>query len=167
MSFLLGYWTLPILFILHDFEEMVFLPLWKRRSKFRALPNQADYFGETRDGSAFTVGVLEEFVILLTVSYVCSLTRGDELYLCFCVAYSLHFLIHYRMCFRFRGYVPGVVTVTLQVPLMWFIISHYWRINMLTVVCFMVVMVVVYGNLYVMHRLMPRIERRFVGYAQG
>ena len=167
MSFLLGYWTLPILFILHDFEEMVFLPLWKRRSKFRALPNQADYFGETRDGSAFTVGVLEEFVILLTVSYVCSLTRGDELYLCFCVAYSLHFLIHYRMCFRFRGYVPGVVTVTLQVPRMWFIISHYWRINMLTVVCFMMVMVVVYGNLYVMHRLMPRIERRFVGYAQG
>jgi hypothetical protein len=71
------------------------------------------------------------------------------------------------MCFRFRGYVPGVVTVTLQVPLMWFIISHYWRINMLTVVCFMMVMVVVYGNLYVMHRLMPRIERRFVGYAQG
>ena len=50
---------------------------------------------------------------------------------------------------------------------MWFIISHYWRINMLTVVCFMMVMVVVYGNLYVMHRLMPRIERRFVGYAQG
>ena len=58
MSFLLGYWAPPILFILHDFEEMVFLPLWKRRSKFRALPNQADYFGETRDGSAFTVGVL-------------------------------------------------------------------------------------------------------------
>ena len=47
MSFLLGYWALPILFILHDFEEMVFLPLWKRRSKFRALPGRL-FWGNQR-----------------------------------------------------------------------------------------------------------------------
>ena len=71
------------------------------------------------------------------------------------------------MCFRFYGFVPGVVTATLQVPVMWLIVSHYWRIDLSTVACFMLVMVLVYGNLYFMHRLMPRIERRFVGYAQG
>ena len=59
MSFLLDYWALPILFILHDFEEMVFLPLWKRRARFRMLPDQTGYFGGIRDVSAFTVGVLE------------------------------------------------------------------------------------------------------------
>ena len=31
MSILFNVWMLPILFILHDFEEMIFMPLWKKR----------------------------------------------------------------------------------------------------------------------------------------
>ncbi len=70
MSFLLScYWAPSYLFC-------TILRRWCFRqeaaSKFRA-PHQADYFGETRDVHVYG-GVLEEFVILLTVSYVCSLT---------------------------------------------------------------------------------------------
>ncbi|EGF47449.1 hypothetical protein AAULR_24696 [Lacticaseibacillus rhamnosus MTCC 5462] len=32
---LLDYWMLPILFILHDFEEMIMMPIWKRRHNQR------------------------------------------------------------------------------------------------------------------------------------
>ena len=31
MSILFNVWMLPILFILHDFEEMIVMPLWKIR----------------------------------------------------------------------------------------------------------------------------------------
>ena len=31
MSILFNVWMLPILFILHDFEEIIFMPLWKTR----------------------------------------------------------------------------------------------------------------------------------------
>ncbi|WP_369670995.1 HXXEE domain-containing protein, partial [Enterococcus faecium] len=32
---LLDYWMLPILFILHDFEEMIMMPIWKRQHNQR------------------------------------------------------------------------------------------------------------------------------------
>lgn len=46
MLILFHYWSLPILFLLHDFEEMIFMPLWKKRAKFISLK-------ETKIGSFF------------------------------------------------------------------------------------------------------------------
>lgn len=165
MSILLNYWSLPILFILHDFEEMIVMPLWKKRSRFRALKNPTAYFGATRDGSAFSVGVLEEFVILLLISAICQLTGNNRLYLGFCIAYALHFLIHYKLSYSFRGYVPGLVTVTLQIPLMYLLIQHYLVLDMSSLLYILVAMIISYTNLYVLHRLMPKIEVIFHRYA--
>ena len=43
MSILFNVWMLPILFILHDFEEIIFMPLWKTRhhQKLETLRNRS------------------------------------------------------------------------------------------------------------------------------
>ncbi len=79
----------------------------------------------------------------------------------------LHFIMHYTMCFRFKGYVPGVVTVTVQLPVMLLLISHYWTMDWLTLTYFGAAMLIAYTNLYVMHRIMPHIQRILARYAQG
>lgn len=93
MSILLHYWSLPILFLLRDFEEIIFMPLWKKRKKFLSLrqTNIGNFFGKVTDSSAFSVGVLEEFILLLVISAVSQLSHNDRLYLSFCIAYMLHF----------------------------------------------------------------------------
>ena len=68
MSILFNVWMLPILFILHDFEEMIFMPLWKKRHHQKLMTFKKPFFGSVTQGSAFAVGVLEEFVILLLIS---------------------------------------------------------------------------------------------------
>lgn len=167
MSILFHFWSLPILFLLHDFEEIIVMPLWKKRKKFQNLKNQNQYFGATTNGSAFSVGVLEEFIILLIVSAICQLCHNQTLYLSFCIAYTFHFLIHYKMCYQFKGYVPGVVTVTLQIPIMFLLISHYWQWNFKMLVYFVITMIIVYTNLYVMHQIMPKIQVAFERYIKG
>ena len=126
MSILFNVWMLPILFILHDFEEMIIMPLWKIRHHQKLATFRKPFFGSVTKSSAFAVGVLEEFVILLFISGFCQLTHNNLLYLSFVIAYTAHFIIHYIMCLQFRGYVPGVVTVTLELPMVLMIISHYW-----------------------------------------
>ena len=161
MSILFNVWMLPILFILHDFEEIIFMPLWKTRHHQKLETFKKPFFGSVTQGSAFAVGVLEEFIILVFISGFCQITHNSLLYLSFVIAYTAHFIIHYIMCLQFRGYVPGVVTVTLELPMVLMIISHYWpsEISLLSVTAYLfVAMALTYTNLKVMHQMMPKIQ---------
>ena len=161
MGILFDVWMLPILFILHDFEEMIFMPLWKKRYRQKLVTFKKSFFGSVTQGSAFAVGVLEEFVILLFISGLCQMTHNTVLYFSFVIAYTSHFMIHYIMCLQFRGYVPGVVTVTLELPIVLMIIFHYWPSegSLLSVIAYLfVAMALAYTNLKVMHQIMPKIQ---------
>lgn len=161
MSILFNVWMLPILFILHDFEEIIFMPLWKTRHHQKLETFKKPFFGSVTQGSAFAVGVLEEFIILVFISGFCQIIHNSLLYLSFVIAYTAHFIIHYIMCLQFRGYVPGVVTVTLELPMVLMIISHYWpsEISLLSVTAYLfVAMALTYTNLKVMHQIMPKIQ---------
>ena len=161
MSIFFDVWMLPILFILHDFEEMIFMPLWKKRYRQKLVAFKKPFFGSVTQGSAFAVGVLEEFIILLFISGLCQMTHNTVLYLAFVIAYTSHFMIHYIMCLQFRGYVPGVVTVTLELPIVLMIIFHYWPSegSLLSVIAYLfVAMALAYTNLKVMHQIMPKIQ---------
>lgn len=157
-SLFFGYFTLPVLFILHDFEEMILVPFWKRTNRFQKNPRFHHYFGNTHNGAIFSIGVLEEFLILLLISALCSITENRRLYLCFLLAYSFHFLIHLKMCVSYHGYVPGIITCLLQLPMMVILIRHYFTLDFPTCLLFILTMFIVYGNLLLMHRLMPKWE---------
>ena len=73
------------------------------------------------------------------------------------------------MCLQFRGYVPGVVTVTLEWPMVLMIISHYWTsdISLLSVVVYLLLaMVIAFTNLKIMHLIMPKIQTHLEKYAK-
>ena len=73
------------------------------------------------------------------------------------------------MCLQFRGYVPGVVTVTLEWPMVLMIISHYWTsdISLLSVVVYLLLaMVIAFTNLKIMHLIMPKIQIHLEKYAK-
>ena len=167
---LLDYWMLPILFILHDFEEMIMMPIWKRRHNQPLRKMKKPFFGAVTNGQAFSVGVLEELIILIGVSLVSSVLHSDRLYLAFMVTYTLHFLMHYRMCFEFRGYVPGVISATLELPVMIGVIMTYWQRSQSTFGEFWgyvtVAFLIQFVNLRVMHTLMPKIQAKMAAYTR-
>ncbi|MFT8639998.1 HXXEE domain-containing protein [Bifidobacterium sp.] len=169
MEMFLSYWMLPILFILHDFEEMIAMPIWKRRHRRMLSTMSKPFFGAVSNGQAFSCGVLEEMTILLVVSAICSVTNDSTLYLAFCIAYASHFIMHYRMCMQMRAYVPGVVSATIEMPVMIWLIISYWHMGQATLETFLayqaVVLLFVYANLLIMHRLMPAIQSSLLAYA--
>lgn len=161
MDLIFTYYLLPTLFILHDFEEMIFVPLWKNSKKYKKQNQKYTFFGKVSNGSAFSVGVLEEFVILLIISLICKITDNNELYFGFCVAYTYHLFIHIKMCIQFKGYVPGIYTAVIQIPLMLMTIHHYWENNMSLIGYTLIAMILLYINLHFLHKIMPAIQNFF------
>lgn len=166
----LNYWILPILFILHDFEEMIVMPIWKKRYHEQISGMRHPYFGAVTNGQAFSVGVLEEMLIFICVSIVSYVMHSDGLYLAFLIVYTLHFLMHYRMCLTFHGYVPGVASATLELPIMIWLIISYWQKSQMTLGRFIIFFVLAYAvmiiNLRVMHKLMPNIQTKMAVYTK-
>lgn len=169
MTIFLSFWILPIAFILHDFEEMIMVPLWKRHHAAALAEMKKPYFGGVTNGQAFSAGVLEEMVILVLVSALSGITHNTTLYLAFVFAYSFHFLMHIRMCIAFKRYVPGIVTALVQAPLMIWLFAVLWGRSGITLGHF-----AVYGvpaflfmivNLKMMHKVMPVIQVKMTAYS--
>lgn len=170
MEIFLNFWILPILFILHDFEEMICMPLWKIRHRKMLDRMDKPFFGQVINGQAFSIGVLEEMLILIIVSIICSLTHNYTLYLAFILAYTFHFVMHYKMCFSIKNYVPGVVSATIQLPFMIWIITSYWTLSQTSVLKLVIYLVpvffIVFINLLIMHKIMPIIQEKLLAYTK-
>ena len=169
MNIFMNYWILPILFILHDFEEIILIKSWNKRDKNLIATMEKPFFGGFFDTSSFSVGVLEEMIILIIISIICSLTENNFLYLSFIIAYASHFILHYRMCLKVKRYVPGVITAILQLPFMiWLIFNYCTLINthLLSFAFYLITALLIsYVNLAVMHKLLPKIHKLLNNYS--
>ena len=115
--------SLPVVFILHDAEEVVVQHRWmlvhkeslaSRFPKFRPMIEHLSRLGTT----AFAIAATEELVVLVVATcYV--LVDGifaTQIWSALFLAFSLHLLVHFGQAILFWGYVPGIVTSLLLLP---------------------------------------------------
>lgn len=115
--------SLPIVFILHDMEEVVVQHRWMlahreslvlRFPKMRPMIEHLSKIGT----KAFALAALEELMVIIVatcyvlIGGICSTQIWSALFL----AFSLHLFVHSGQAILFRGYVPGIVTSLLLLP---------------------------------------------------
>src|SRR5690554_6383097 len=114
---------LPIVFMLHDFEEIIMFKPWLAKNRLeikRRFPKLDNLLDKKQiynlSTSAFAVAVLHEF-ILISVAVFISLWCG-LFYLWFAAfaAYSIHLLVHFLQWIVWRKYVPVIITSLLTLP---------------------------------------------------
>ena len=105
MTLILIY-LLPILFMLHEFEEMVMLPAWIEKNekdlsrRFPALRSKLSFL----QSPAFGIAVCEEFIIVSACTMV-TIIIGNMLFWYICLlAFSLHFVAHIVLVYLFTGF---------------------------------------------------------------
>lgn len=115
-------WLFPILFIIHDFEEIILVEKWlhnNRKKIYKRLPPKiADrivkQFSMTTAQFAAAVIVIFLFVSAATVSAIQYLYNGTSWNLYFFIAVTLVFFIHafthIGQTIIFRSIVPGTIT---------------------------------------------------------
>ncbi len=138
-------WLFPILFIIHDFEEIILVEKWlhKNRNKIykRLPPKIADrivkQFSMTTAQFAAAVIVIFLFVSAATISAIYYLYNGTSWSLYFFIAVSLVFFIHafthIGQTIIFRSIAPGTITsVIIIIPYSIVLYRSLWMEQIVT-----------------------------------
>lgn len=113
---LTNYLWLPILFVIHDFEEIIMVPKWVSIHKKELSEKRRPPFGGITNGSVLAVGVLEELLILVGVAMYSFSNSSNSLYFYMMIVYTIHLIVHLIFCSQYHTYVPGVFTAIIQLP---------------------------------------------------
>lgn len=154
---------LPILFIIHDFEEIIFAPRWVKENWDILSRKKRPLFGAITNSSVFSVGVLEELIILLVISAMSVSNPNNVFYFSVLVGYTVHLFAHLIFCFQYKKYVPGMVTSIIQLPffILWLAdIYNAMSVSIITILfsC-IVVFILLVANILLLHYLMGKISK--------
>ena len=103
---------LPVVFMMHEFEEIIFFKWWSRKNE-QLLRNKYPRISARFDSistAGFSVAVAEEFILLCAITFGCVFLNGYYLWLAVFMGFSLHLLIHITQWLVFRRYIPAIVT---------------------------------------------------------
>lgn len=114
---------LPIIFMIHDFEEIILFRSWidKNREVLKQHFNKPYRYLHSRgytelSTSTFAVGVFHEFLFLSCTTFFGLYFNLPELWFIGFMAYFIHILIHIAQWIIYRRYIPVVATSLLTLP---------------------------------------------------
>lgn len=111
-------WSLPAMFLLHDAEEVLFLPPWLRRNRellargvFRSSPAACSRISTGFPPPLrFAAMAAEELVLLVAVTACAALAGCYYPWLALFLAFGMHLLIHLGQWAAVGRYVPVIAT---------------------------------------------------------
>ena len=112
-------WLLPIVFMIHDFEEIIFFKPWINRNKdyltkkFPKISKRFLFRFDNLSTSAFALAVAEEFVLLSVITLGSVLFDNYVLWLAAFMGFFLHLLIHLGQWIILKRYIPAIWTTFL------------------------------------------------------
>lgn len=121
MGFLV--WFLPVIFMVHDFEEIIMAEVWGNRfnQKIQRLFPGRRPFGLGKNHAWYTpvlsIAVGLEFLLFSAICFFSVAYQNYFLWFSAFLGLIIHMVfIHIAVCFPFKGYVPGVVTSIASLP---------------------------------------------------
>lgn len=110
MSTLQFYFLFPSLFMLHELEEIIWMPSFVKKISLQIPYKQIFTFYTP---FAFNAIVLEQFLILLLSLFLSYQFSNYTIYATIIIAYIYHIFGHLIQTIVLRKYVPGLVTGSL------------------------------------------------------
>jgi hypothetical protein len=109
-------WLLPVVFMIHDFEEIIMMKPWLTKNwktlekRFPAKAIRAMAKQKDMSVSAVALAVAEELLVLTAFTFLGAECGMYSLWAGFLIGFFIHLLVHIGQFIVFRGYVPVIVT---------------------------------------------------------
>lgn len=156
-------WMLPVIFIIHDMEEIIFAKTWIDKSKHLFENKKIKPFGEFISTESFSVAVLEELIIVTGVTLYSSLTHNYIVWWAMSFVVVVHFVPHIVSIIIFKGFVPGVCTSFILLPIGVYMLVESLSLFEYTVqgliISSIIVTVIFLVNLKWLHKMMPLFDK--------
>jgi len=153
-------WLFPILFIFHDFEEIIMMQPWIKRNRQvlserfpKLLRRLLPHFDKITT-SSFALGIAEEFILICLVSVVSFLTGNYGIWMGLFIAFTIHLVIHCVQALALKKYIPALATSLLCLPACYYIIINTVSLfSISSLVCYSLLgFLVMVLNLIIVHK---------------
>ena len=156
-------WLLPIIFMVHDFEEIIFFKPWINKNKnylAEKFPKISKRFLDrlcSLSTSGFAFAVAEEFILLSLITVASVILDKYVLWLALFMGFFIHLLLHIGQWIILKRYIPAIWTTffaliycvyTLHV----IISNEIFRFSEI-VLWAIIGLIIVWGNLIFAHKL--------------
>ncbi|WP_160672252.1 HXXEE domain-containing protein [Clostridium sp. C8-1-8] len=154
-------WLFPILFMLHDFEEILMITAWQEKNKQYIAGRPGKFIPYNFKGSTASIafGVAIEFLIISILTIIAYLSNSFIGWFGLFTAFVIHLVLHIIMSINFKRYVPGVFTSVLFLPLCIFI-EYKIKLHILSnlsiytqIIAVLVGTALMIGIIYTLHKL--------------
>ncbi|WP_171016893.1 HXXEE domain-containing protein [Pseudalkalibacillus caeni] len=114
-------WLSPAIFMLHDFEEIIFVETWFKKKYYTVIPKIPGRFSKTFEEMAattsaqFSIPVLLEFILFTLAAYLAIEINFFPLLVGFNLGLFLHVFTHLGQSFFLRTYALGSGTALVLV----------------------------------------------------
>lgn len=158
-------WLFPLIFMVHDFEEIIFQEWWFNKERLSLLKKYPKVVKEYEQISTagFALAVSEEFIVLLIIALTAIVFRWYYLWLGTLVTFLIHLIIHIVQWTIYKKYIPAIITVIPAVIYSIYAIRFiYESCNMMLLSGIMwsiVSMIIFLANLFFAYRMARRLTR--------
>ncbi|MCA9909036.1 MAG: HXXEE domain-containing protein [Anaerolineae bacterium] len=129
---------LPIVFMLHDFEEIIMFKPWLEKNRaevarrFPRLDNVLRSHHDQLSTSAYAVAVLHEFCVIALITFASLYADTYHWWFGALAAFSLHLIVHIAQWLIYGKYVPVVITSILALPYCLYTYTEFLRVTVMT-----------------------------------
>jgi len=164
-------WWFPILFMIHEIEEIIFMKAWTKEVVSTGGNNsfEAHALGFVST-EAFTLAVFEEYLIIIAVTIHAWVFESYMVWMGLFCAVALHYVFHILMSILYKAYVPGEASAILLLVVSPFIVFQVmletgmlWQSVVLWTIGVGLLFLI---NLGFLHKLMPKFNQ-FIIYRQN
>lgn len=160
-------WLSVTLFLVHEFEEIIFIRPWLRRHRDEPRARQ-QVFWSWRNTSTATIAamIFEEYLLVTAFAFVAVLANQPALFAGFLVPYALHLIGHIAEAITLRMRTPSVITSIATLPwCVYAIIELTSRSSapVMVAVWAAASTVLIAANFALIYRLGPTIDRHLTG----
>lgn len=114
---------LPIIFMIHDFEEIIMFKPWlasnREELKIR-FPKMEQFMAKKRlfdlSTSAFAIAIMHEFILISAATVISLYINNYSLWFAAFMAYTIHLFVHIVQWISYQKYVPVIITSLLTMP---------------------------------------------------
>lgn len=149
----------PLIFMIHEFEEIIGFKSWIAKNrlwltgKYPIFAKQVVHLG-LLSVQAFTVAVLEEFVLISIITVLALTLQWYSLWIAAFTAFVFHIFLHIIQWLVIKKYIPVLITSLLSLPyLVWGLdkVSDVFSESMI-MACFTIGTIAAILNLYFAHK---------------
>ncbi len=165
-------WLLPIVFMIHDFEEIIFFKSWINKNKedlSQRVPKLSkrllSHF-EKLSVQAFSLAVAEEFIVLNIITIFAVLCENYFLWLGIFMGFFIHLFVHLMQWIVFRKYVPAIFTSVISLIYCFFALNFIIENSLFSTKEIVLWSCIGFGvvavNLFLAHKLAEWFDRRIL-----